>query len=239
MKIVTSVGLLLAILGTATLIGYKMKAKARVASAEVTNVQSTSASCALPGGTNSSGSCSDCGSSEASATDKKTVAPACGCGTEPAIKSTEATTNSNRNGSTSKVQGCSESSYRHPIEDAVCGPTALYIVLSALGVKTTVSELIKLSTSVRGGQSSMLDLSKAASAKGCQTAGLRISYEELTKTKLPVVAWLKEGHFVSIIHCDKAAVILGGDKDPRVVRRTKKQDFLRIWSGEILQVDRK
>jgi hypothetical protein len=112
-----------------------------------------------------------------------------------------------------------------------CGPAVLAEALRQRGVAAN-SEVIEglAATTVRG--TTMLGLQRAALALGAPADGLMLGFDDLRRTPLPAIAFVRRNHFVLVTAIDGDAVAL---LDPSIGHmRLGRSQFLRQWQGETL-----
>jgi len=143
-----------------------------------------------------------------------TEACACGCGQADCGK-----------------QGKQETSTASPM----CGPQALRSACGALGVKASADELAQLARAGERG-TTILDLKRAAETKGLKATGLRVTFTELASIPPPLIAAMKDNHFVAILECTPTAIRI---HDPPAPAKTwTAEEFQKAWTGYVLVVSR-
>lgn len=124
---------------------------------------------------------------------------------------------------------------KQALENAMCGPKALAYVCTSIGVKTDYKELAKLAgTGVHG--TSMDDLAKAARLKGCEVAGLQVTFKGLKSQPKPLLA-LIDNHYLVIERVSRKSVELL-DVSGNAARRFSipADSLFERWGGFILRV---
>ncbi len=117
-----------------------------------------------------------------------------------------------------------------------CGPAALMNVFKKYGIESSLEEIELIAGTTETG-TSMLGLKQMAELKGLKATGWKYTWEDFSKTTLPVIAFVRGNHYVvvdSIYNNGHLRII-----DPAVGRvNMSKRKFKRIWSGETLQIER-
>ena len=114
-------------------------------------------------------------------------------------------------------------------DDPLCGPKSLLVVCNKLKVQTNIEELKQLSGYDETQGTTMAGLYKAAQAKGLYAEGMKLSIEELSKLKIPIIAYFWENHCVVIdgFKGDKLTII-DYPQDPYSI---SKEEFANYYSG--------
>ena len=124
---------------------------------------------------------------------------------------------------------------KEALERAMCGPKALAYVCNSMGVRTDCKELAKLAgTSVNG--TSMEGLAKAARLKGCEVAGLQVTFKGLKSQPKPLLA-LVSNHYLVIEKVGRKSVEFV-DVSGKEVKRfsVPAQSLFEQWGGFVLRI---
>jgi ABC-type bacteriocin/lantibiotic exporter with double-glycine peptidase domain len=112
-----------------------------------------------------------------------------------------------------------------------CGPAVLKMILDYYKIPSTSEELRKRLL-IRNG-TTMLNLQYIARLKGLEAQGWRYAFNDLTKLKLPVIAFVKRKHYVVITGITKNQDIIVLDPEIGKLKYSHKR-FNKIWKGETL-----
>ena len=132
------------------------------------------------------------------------------------------------------------SSKTHP-ESSLCGPKALFVAMSRMGIPVSLSEL----ESRLGGTSSGVSFRKLreeAEKFGVKSYVKKLEWEELQSANTTAVLWVNGDHFVAV---DPRESDLGGDGLPRIrVYDTEtpgqwwsQKQLQKVWDGESLLLE--
>jgi ABC-type bacteriocin/lantibiotic exporter with double-glycine peptidase domain len=112
-----------------------------------------------------------------------------------------------------------------------CGPAVLAEALRRRGIAVRSEDIEALAgTTPRG--TTMLGLQEAAAALGVRTEGVRLTFQDLRRTPLPAIVFVRDRHFVLVTSTSEDAVtVLDPAAGQIVVGRSQ---FLREWRGEAL-----
>lgn len=117
-----------------------------------------------------------------------------------------------------------------------CGPAALMNVFQKYGIESSLEEIELIAGTTEEG-TSMLGLKQMAELKGLKATGWKYTWEDFSKTTLPVIAFVRSNHYVVVdsIYENGDLIII----DPARGRlKMSARKFKRIWSGETLQIER-
>jgi len=118
--------------------------------------------------------------------------------------------------------------------DVLCGPTSLLALCQALGTKTDLEELKELTGFDKKAGTTMNGLMRAAEAKGLHAVGMKISAQELAKSKVPAIAHQWGNHFVVVEGGDPGTVKMTDPPNgPRIVPL---DEFKKSYSGFALLI---
>jgi hypothetical protein len=118
-----------------------------------------------------------------------------------------------------------------------CGINCLYLYLKLNGIQADYDDLLRtIPIEARGTR--LVDLRKAAAARGAEVALMQSTPDELSKLPMPLIAHMERpegegGHFVLIlaVHATNVEVI---DGSTAVRQWIKVDEFRRRWSGYLL-----
>jgi hypothetical protein len=127
----------------------------------------------------------------------------------------------------SSAQNCSNA-------DPLCGPTSLLAVCQGLGTTTDLQELKELAGFDEKAGTTMNGLMRAAEAKGLHAVGMKISPEELAKSKDPAIAHLWGNHFVVVEGGEPGGVRV--TDPPRAPMVVPLDEFRKTYSGFALLI---
>ncbi len=114
-----------------------------------------------------------------------------------------------------------------------CGPAALKMILEHYGVSLSLDEC-RREVGLKSGGTSMLRLLEIAERHGIRARGMRYDLNHLEEIPIPLIAYLRIGHFVVVeeIDCKARQFIV---KDPALGRlRLSADEFAGLWRGESL-----
>lgn len=114
-----------------------------------------------------------------------------------------------------------------------CGPAALAYVTSFLGDPVSEDDIVRRVV-LREDGTTMLDLREAGRSLGYAVTGERRNYAALVDTRLPVIAHLKNVHYVVVLRAELDHVDLFDPASGFV--RVPRALFERAWSGYVLTV---
>lgn len=117
-----------------------------------------------------------------------------------------------------------------------CGPVALHNLLRLLGVRSPGPEaLAEMSgTSARG--TSLGGLVRAARTLGVPLRARRIDLDDLTDDDLPLLAWLRRGHFVTVLHRTESGGLAVHDPAAGAFRIPRRA-LHRRWGGVVADLE--
>ncbi|MEE9166384.1 MAG: cysteine peptidase family C39 domain-containing protein [Candidatus Neomarinimicrobiota bacterium] len=121
-------------------------------------------------------------------------------------------------------------------EDSDCGPAALMNVFVHYGIGASI-EKVKTFVGTMENGTSMLKLKQMAELKGLSAEGWIYMWEDFRKIDLPAIVLLRSNHYVVVesIPNERELILI----DPAIGRMMISQrEFLRIWSGETLQMQK-
>lgn len=109
------------------------------------------------------------------------------------------------------------------------------MIMNTLGCKVPVYKLIeKIELSMAG--SNILQLKEALGEYGFSVEGYKIDVESLNQTVMPVIAYVKNGHFIVL---DKMSKNQFAGVDPAIGRiKYSFDEFQKIYSGVIVKIRR-
>lgn len=114
-----------------------------------------------------------------------------------------------------------------------CGPTCLRMVARFYGKSYTLDTLKEKSHLDRQGVS-MLGISEAAESIGLRTTAALATYDALAEEKpFPAVIHWRHNHFIVLYKIDKQQRAYIADPGHDLIRLSR-QDFIRNWSGSIV-----
>jgi len=116
-----------------------------------------------------------------------------------------------------------------------CGPAALALACQILGIKTNEKELTRLAGTEKR-RSSMLELAKAAKAKGLRVCGLFLTFDDLRQIKKPVIAFVSNNHFVVVHKIKKDKILITDPIWGKVLLNEK--TFFKLWKGYVLALEK-
>lgn len=114
-----------------------------------------------------------------------------------------------------------------------CGPAALANLLKLVhGTSPSLDSLALLAGTDAATGTTLGGLAHAARVAGLEAAAQRLDPDTLSRTVLPLLAWVSRSHFVVLArHDDEGVVVL----DPQIGRYRLSPNRLRsVWSGEAL-----
>ncbi len=114
-----------------------------------------------------------------------------------------------------------------------CGPRALATVLNHLGVSASEAELAALADAQPDGTTTMLGLAQAARAKGLEATGYHFELDELSTAPLPLIAHVRENHYVVVLACEEDQVTI---QDVHTSYAMPLEKFGEQWRGYALVV---
>ncbi|MDO5969791.1 peptidase domain-containing ABC transporter [Flavivirga aquimarina] len=117
--------------------------------------------------------------------------------------------------------------YKQP-DSKDCGPTCLRIIAKHYGKLISLQQVRELSETTRIG-SNLLKLSEAAEAIGFKSLGIKIDYDKLKETPLPILIHWNKNHFV-VVYKIKNDIIYISDPSYGLITYTK-EDFIKRWIG--------
>lgn len=117
-----------------------------------------------------------------------------------------------------------------------CGPTALQMVLKRFALPAAAEEVRRLAR-LRPQGTTLRSLGRAAEALGLQAWPWVLQACDLQRVSLPVLAWLKQGHYVVIDQVLENGLLMV--LDPAVGRLLyAPRSFWKQWNGEALLFSR-
>ncbi len=112
-----------------------------------------------------------------------------------------------------------------------CGVTALAMALNGLGLDITVADVAS-QTPERSGGASLADLAQSARLVFFEATAVRVGLDQLGHARLPAVAHLTSGHFVTLFEVRKDGIVIG---DPaQGIHTLPHSTFRQTWSGHLL-----
>jgi hypothetical protein len=114
---------------------------------------------------------------------------------------------------------------------ADCGVAALAMALRGLGSDVTFEQLAAL-TPLGPAGASLAALARAAQQAGGRAAAVRVGLEQLADARLPAVAHIGGGHFVTLFEVSHDTVVIGDPAEG--IRSVSTSAFRRDWSGHLL-----
>lgn len=114
---------------------------------------------------------------------------------------------------------------------ADCGVAALAMALRGLGLEVTFEELAARAPAGPHG-TSLADLAQAAHQVGARAVAVRVGLEQLPLARLPAVAHLTGGHYVTLFEVRANKLVLGDPAEG--IRAVTPAAFRRDWSGNLL-----
>jgi len=113
-----------------------------------------------------------------------------------------------------------------------CGPAALQMILKHHGVDVSIRRLEQESkTSSKG--ASMQGLKDACELHGLPARAWRLQWEDLSGANLPVIAFLRGGHFVVVDSLEPTGFVR--IRDPLIgLMKISKEEFAERWGGEVI-----
>jgi ATP-binding cassette subfamily B protein len=106
-----------------------------------------------------------------------------------------------------------------------CGATALRIIAKYYGKNFSNEFLRNKCVTLKGG-ASLIDISNAAESIGFRTSYLKLSFDQLKKTPLPLIVYWGQRHYI-VVHKIKKKIHVA---DPAVgLIKYSKDEFLRSW----------
>lgn len=139
-----------------------------------------------------------------------------------------------------RVQLATEGGIYHGTEGMVlqttlsdCGPAALANLLTQLEVPVPSTNLLKALAGTGPSGTRASGLIRAASAFGVSLSLVRVDSRTLSEVSLPLIAWVRRSHFVTVIERTRTGRVLV--LDPQVGRYSISETaFQTIWSGEAI-----
>lgn len=119
---------------------------------------------------------------------------------------------------------------------ADCGPECLFQACKELGISATKSELRSLAKTNSKG-TTMLNLAKAARAKGMEAKGQLVNYQYLQSMPSPVVAWVNGNHYVLVKDVGGAGLRVYDPNEGAALM--SRQQFCGMWKGHVLALSMK
>ena len=118
-----------------------------------------------------------------------------------------------------------------------CGPRALLLLCEKLGVRTDLATL-KQKAGITEKGTSLQGLADAVQAVGLKSEGVQLSREELTRAKMPAIAWVNGNHYLCVWE------IKGGVEGTALIRDPNQigeetiplERLLRLSSGYLLLI---
>lgn len=119
------------------------------------------------------------------------------------------------------------------VSQKLCGPYSLSIVCKMLGIKADINEISRLAKTTEKG-TSMKGLADTAYQLGLKARGMKISLEQLLKLKMPVIAFVKNNHFLVIERViNQQLRVIEYNREPYLILVS---EFSKIWKGHVLVV---
>lgn len=125
--------------------------------------------------------------------------------------------------------------YKQP-DSKDCGPTCVRMIAKHYGKLISLQGIRTLSETTRAG-SSLLKLSDAAEAMGFKTVGVRLNFDKLLKSPLPLIVHWNKNHFV-VVYKIKKEVVYVADPAHGLLTYSKKE-FIEGWMGNNAKEDSK
>ena len=112
-----------------------------------------------------------------------------------------------------------------------CGPIALKLLFEYHKIDCTLDEITGQIVLKPGG-ASMLSLKEMAEAKGLRAEGWKLTFDDLRKLTVPVIAYVNGNHFVVVDSVPKGETVCVRDGRGEMVMT--RDEFVRGWHGETL-----
>ena len=120
--------------------------------------------------------------------------------------------------------------------DPLCGPKSLLAVFKQVGINTDLEEVKKLSGYDKVKGTTMYGLFKTAESKGLHAVGMKISVDELSKLKIPIIVYLWGNHFQAIDKFEQNRIrIIDHEEESSWIT---KDDFADNYSGFALLISK-
>lgn len=133
----------------------------------------------------------------------------------------------------SNVSSAEEPSIPTQVNQKLCGPYSLFIVCKMFGVKADIDGISRLAKATEEG-TSMKGLADAAYQLGLKARGMKISLKQLLKLKMPVIAFVKDNHFLVIEKViNQQLRVIEYNREPYLI---PVPEFSKIWKGHVLIV---
>jgi len=114
-----------------------------------------------------------------------------------------------------------------------CGPIALKLLFEYYRIECTLEEITDNIDLTPSG-ASMLSLKEMAEAKGLSSEGWKLTFDDLRRFTVPVIAYVNGNHFVVVDSISKGETAY--IRDARGGFVMTKDEFVRGWHGETLVV---
>lgn len=117
-----------------------------------------------------------------------------------------------------------------------CGPAAAKYILYYYGITASEKELEELMNTTEDG-SSLYAMQNTINSYGLSSKGLLVNYSRLSEIRMPVIAFVKNNHYVVIKRVTDRYVHVF-DPDPKYANfKLSRETFLNVWGGVILKVN--
>ena len=113
-----------------------------------------------------------------------------------------------------------------------CGPAALHNLLVSLDAPTPGPEALARTSGTGAGGTTLAGLVRSARALGVPLRVRRPSAQQLASLPGPYLAWLREGHFVTVLSADSAGRLTVHDPGLGAYR-VSLRSFRRRWGGVV------
>lgn len=119
--------------------------------------------------------------------------------------------------------------------DYTCGIASLFLLCERLGVEIDEKKIRHLLPS-KEEKMSMLELARIANVMGLKAQGLFLTLPELREIEKPVIAFIKDNHFVLVDNVWRKQVLVIDPACGKVLLKENK--FMKIWNGYVLSVSK-
>ena len=119
----------------------------------------------------------------------------------------------------------------------LCGPLSLQTLFKLVGEDVSIEAISLLSQFDEESGTTMYGLAKAARKLGFNAIGMRLKFKELAKQKHPVIAFVRENHFLVVEKVvDNQLRVIEPGRPPALISG---EDFSEIWRGHVLVISKK
>jgi hypothetical protein len=119
----------------------------------------------------------------------------------------------------------------------LCGPKCLNFLCQRFKIDSNVDELSRLSNCDENRGTTLLGLYQAATAKGLQAMGAKLSVDELASLKIPAIAHFWSNHFVVVEGAPGGLIkVTDTSLEPATIILIDKEEFGKLYSGFALLV---